>query len=520
MGCAIARKQIHIKSNILTQSSIKSKLNLSCDPEFIRINSSSCVLSAKDPLKYYDLLELIGTGSYGQVYKAKKKSTNEFFSMKIISKAKKDSSLNELLNEISVLKNLDHPHIIKIFEYFETKDKIFIVNELCEKGDLQKYIEKEKIIKEKIVKKIIKQLIMILNYLHKNRIIHRDLKLQNILIEDSTDDNFSIKLIDFGISTEIKGYNLTESIGTVLYVAPEVILSDYNEKCDIWSIGIIMFYLLSGKLPFAGINQKEIMQKVIVGELKFEDAIWNTVSENAKNLIKNLLNKDYSIRINAEQALDNVWFKNENDLSSSNFNSEKLTFCEEENSNNDEKIRLAFKNIKDFKVKSSIEQLAQIFVTRNLLNKERYSEFINIFKIFDTNNDGKISFEELNFHFRNFSNGSNTDFDNFDLEEAFKKIDFNKNGYIEYSEFLVAVLKNIYTPNNLQEVFQLFDTENKGKISTNDLKVVLSPLKGPRLSNYFWKKLLSEVDTNSDGFISFNEFKNHLIDNIEDGFEI
>ena len=520
MGCAAVKRNIIIKTNIETQSSIKSKINLSDDKSYIRINSSSCILSEKDPLKYYDLLELIGTGSYGQVYKVQKKLNNETFSMKIINKSKKDCSVEELLNEIAVLKNLDHPHIIKIFEYFETKDKIYIIAELCEKGDLQKYIEREKIVKEKIVKKIIRQLIMILNYLHKNRIVHRDLKLQNILVDNSSEENFSIKLIDFGISTEIKNVNLTESIGTVLYVAPEVILSDYNEKCDIWSIGIIMFYLLSGKLPFLGLTHKEIMKKVIVADLKFEDDIWDKISKSAKSFIKTLLTKDYSTRINAQQALDDEWFKNEIDDFNENTDNIQEIDIKKDNENLDEKIKKAFENIKDFKVKSIVQQLAQIYITRNLTNKKEYSGYVEVFKILDKNNDGKLSFDELNSYYKKILDGSDNKFDNFSLEEAFKKIDINKNGYIEYSEFLVAVLKNIYTPNNLIEVFQVFDMEDKGKISTNDLKKVLSPLKGPRLSNHFWNKLLAEIDKNHDGFISFNEFKEHLEEDLEESFKI
>jgi calcium-dependent protein kinase len=143
-------------------------------------------------------------------------------------------------------------------------------------------------------------------------VIHRDLKPENILIESSEEKNkdfFHIKVIDFGTCEILKKSKLTEQIGTSFYIAPEVLKNGYNEKCDLWSCGVILYILLCGSPPFYGKNEKEIFSKILYGNFSFRHKIWNKVSNEAKNLVQKLLEINPQKRLSAKEALNDVWFE-------------------------------------------------------------------------------------------------------------------------------------------------------------------------------------------------------------------
>lgn len=168
----------------------------------MKIPVSSCIAySNKDPRSRYKILAVIGQGSYGKVLKVQHLSTGIFYAMKVLDKdkAKGISDMKELLKEVEILKSLDHPHTVKLFEYFVNKQNLFMVFELSEGGDLHSRVTNHGAMKEAEVKEVMHQLLSTICYLHSNRIIHRDLKLQNILC-----DQTGIKLIDFGISVLLK----------------------------------------------------------------------------------------------------------------------------------------------------------------------------------------------------------------------------------------------------------------------------------------------------------------------------
>lgn len=182
------------------------------------------------------------------------------------------------MKEVEIMKEIDHPHIVKIYEYFETDYHIFIVMELLENGDLFERIQKEDYFSEMAAKKIIKTLLEAVNYLHKKNIVHRDLKPENILFTK----NDVLKIADFGTSKFKKKKKMRNTHGTPYYIAPEVINGNYNEKCDIWSIGVILYILLSGYPPFNGSDDEEIMENVETGKFDFDLEIFDFVSTTAK----------------------------------------------------------------------------------------------------------------------------------------------------------------------------------------------------------------------------------------------
>ena len=232
-------------------------------------------------------------------------------------KCKADNSRSntaEIIKQINILKTLDHPNIIKIYEFYSTDKYIYIINELCTGGELFNKIVEVKYFTESTACFIMRQLLSAVAYCHDKGVIHRDLKPENILIENSEEKNkefFNIKIIDFGTCEILKKKKLTEQIGTSFYIAPEVLKNGYNEKCDLWSCGVILYILLSGCPPFYGKSEKEIFQKILDGKIDFnKNKIWSKISDEAKNLVTKLLQVDPQKRISASEALEDIWFKN------------------------------------------------------------------------------------------------------------------------------------------------------------------------------------------------------------------
>ena len=189
---------------------------------------------------------------------------------------------------------------------------IYIINELCTGRELFDKIIEVKYFSEEFARKLMRQLFSAVEYCHEKGVIHRDLKSENILIESSEEkdrDFFHIKIIDFGTCETLKKNKLTEQIGTSFYIAPKVLKNGYNEKCDLWSCGIIFYILLCGSLPFNDRNEKEIYAKILEGKFYFKHKILNKISNDAKNLVKKLLEIDPDKRLSAKEALEDDWFK-------------------------------------------------------------------------------------------------------------------------------------------------------------------------------------------------------------------
>jgi calcium-dependent protein kinase len=174
--------------------------------------------------------------------------------------------------EIDILKNLDHPNILKLYEVYEDKQNIYLVTEFCSGGELFDEIIAKGRFEEHEAAFIMKQLFSAIAYCHSKNVCHRDLKPENILLD--ANDKRSIKLIDFGTSQVYTDEEKMEVvIGTSYYIAPEVLAGKYTEKCDMWSLGVILYILLSGQPPFPGENEKEIIAKVKIGKYEFRSKL-------------------------------------------------------------------------------------------------------------------------------------------------------------------------------------------------------------------------------------------------------
>ena len=251
----------------------------------------------------------LGSGGFGTCYLFKSEN-GEFFAGKIINKNKYEKSKNYLQKEIKFLQSIHRSDIVEAKSFIEDENYIYILLEYCENGSLQELINQRTKLNEREVQCIIIQLIFTLNYLHTNRIIHRDLKPENLLF----DKNMHLKVADFGLSTQLekKSKKIKGPCGTLLYTAPEILEDkEYSFEVDIWSLGIIIYYLLIKSHPFYGGNKKELLDSIKKG-VTFPET--PKISDVAQDLIRQILQIEPSKRPVLSQIIYHDFFERENSL--------------------------------------------------------------------------------------------------------------------------------------------------------------------------------------------------------------
>ena len=453
--------------------------------------TKSCTVSSskfvreldQHPDNLYSKIAILGSGSFGKVYLVRQNQTGILYAMKQIKKTNLTNFDN--LNEISILKNLDHANILKIYEYFHDESYIYIISEHCKGGELYTKLLAERRLKEKTVRKIMRQIFSAVFYCHSKNIIHRDLKPQNILIDD--EDEFVIKIIDFGTSEIFSKSNNKVCIGTLLYMAPEVIKkSEYNKKYDLWSCGVIMYLLLSGELPFSGSTEESISEKIKSYPVCFESDVWDEVSSEAKDLIRCLLNRDVDARYSAEAALEHAFFRGEKDRNIPKRS--LLTVCN---------------NISAYNAYSIIHKSVLGLILQFIDKTKEIKLLRGYFKIIDRNQDGRISVDDLVDEFCRVINED-------DALEIVQKLFrfFNKKDYIELEEFLLAALDRdiLLSEKNMYIGFTFFDNNKDGRICNSDIKSILKDINDSEINLFFL-----ENDINGDGYLDFNEFRNMIL---------
>jgi calcium-dependent protein kinase len=360
-----------------------------------------------------------------------------------------------------------------------------MVEEYCSGGDLFDYIQKEKFFTEYKAGSIFNQLLSAVNHLHKKSIVHRDLKPENIVLIETKNKEVFIKLIDFGTSITIKGKNLTQELGTIYYIAPEVFMNNYNEKADIWSCGIILYTMLCGHPPFCGSKENIIKSKILHAQLVFPSKEFKNVSQDAIDYIKHLLSYNPDKRPTAEEALNNKWLTSINSQGT-----KKLS-------------EYIISNLIKFRSTVGLQKATVSFLTNQISINEEIKQLKDEFDKIDTNKDGEISKDELVKCLEVLYPSQEA---KLRAEEIFKEIDFNDDGSINFSEFLTVNIKKekLLNEETLDNAFKMFDIDGNGYITIDELKKAM-PLE--ITSKTGWKELVSEVDKDGDYQISFREFK-------------
>jgi calcium/calmodulin-dependent protein kinase I len=265
----------------------------------------------KEPVdRYFDITqEILGSGYFATVKVGIDKKTGERVAVKIIDKRKVEESPQLLENEITIMKKIRHPNIVALKAVFDAPDSLIIIMELMQGGELYEKIVEKKHFSEKDASLLMRQIFDALAYLHSIGVVHRDLKLENMLLAKK--DGLEMKLADFGLSKLYSGQALQTACGTPFYVAPDILMgTGYGNGVDMWACGVLLYILLSGRLPFHADNDADLFRLIMEGKLVFKSPQFDSVSKDAVDLIKHLLVVDPEKRYTAKQALEHPFVTN------------------------------------------------------------------------------------------------------------------------------------------------------------------------------------------------------------------
>ena len=268
-------------------------------------------LTGKPFEDFYEIGDELGEGGYAFVYRCYHKRTNKTYAVKEVILSKMESGGESTLkDEIAALKMLrGGPHIVRLYDVFYEEDHCFMVMEEMRGGDLLSRIVDKEVYTEREARGVCKVLFEAILYCHQKKVAHRDIKPENLLLVEDSDDQ-TIKLADFGFAKKVTGeLSLSTLCGTAQYVAPEILdfqVEGYNERCDMWSVGVVVYILLGGYAPFEG-PPDELAQFIIRGDYEFHDKYWADISESAKDMIHGMLQVEPDYRLTATDALSCEW---------------------------------------------------------------------------------------------------------------------------------------------------------------------------------------------------------------------
>ena len=518
----------------------------------LKVNSKNFIIQrTKNVFDIYDKICLLGKGAYGSVYKVSRKNSGTRLIIRALKEISKESmnvkpeNEEEIRNEIEVLKNIDHPNIMKIFEFFEDEKNIYLINEFCGGGDIAHIHDKYGIFPEFFLKYIMFQVFLAITFLHSNKVVHGDIKRENIafvyegknkekkeyeelfnrIFKDKeiqyelsyspgTDNlsenaqnlikeicNFEMKILDFGSAKMKKKVKekLSGITGTVFYCSPEIVKDRYDFECDEWACGVMMYILLTGYPPFVGDSEEEIFENILKNEINLNVPELKNISEPCKDLINKLLNKDYKKRIKAEEALKHDFFNRGINVS----NLLKGKFKE-----NTEILKKLFINNNEYKKTSKFRNMVIAYIALHFSdpNEEKKAKQIFI-EISGGNKHYLITKDTFVNRMELIFKGLTKE----EIEALYYSIDENSTGNIEYQE-LIRALSNkekLLCDKNLKEAFSFFDKDNSGYISWNEIADIIYP--EGQIPKDIIKEFLKEIDQRDENMkIDFYEFKKIL----------
>jgi len=424
--------------------------------------------------------QLLGEGNFGKVFRATVQSTGAARAIKSIPKVK----LKKHGQEVAIMKMIDHPNLVRLYEIFEDDENLHLVMELCTGGHLLDYIERNKSLTENETAVVMQQILRAISFMHTQKMAHRDMKAENCMIAGpQLNDRNGLKVGDFGLSSRFRlGQVWNARVGTPTHWAPEVLDRKYGQEVDVWASGVVMYHILSGELPFSDEND---CQAVREGNLSFATDAWKQVSTGAVGLVSELLTDDAAERPCAKKILKSSWFNT------------WIPPVEDENVQPDHLERLrSFRSLNRLK-------RAALTVVSTMLDDRELSGYHRLFTALDMNGDGFLTIEELRLCLLKFRSSKANN-----LEGIFKDgIDSKKTKPFSYTEFVAAVCftRDRQLSDSLcRATFRNFDKNGDGKLDRETLTAIglLDDIPTNEL-----KGLFRECDINRDGCIDFEEFK-------------
>lgn len=486
--------------------------------------------------KKYHLKGVIGQGSYGVVRVAVDNQAGAIRAIKIMNKNKirqiNPKDVERIKTEVRLMKKLHHPNIARLYEVYEDDQYICLVMELCHGGHLLdklnisvdsstgKYLldvvkaqvcpcpecneesvcnlnmgfreSLDLVQRERLISNVMRQIFSALHYLHNQGICHRDIKPENFLF--STNRNFEIRLVDFGLSKEFyklneeEYYGMTTKAGTPYFVAPEVLncaSESYGPKCDVWSAGVLLHLLLTGTVPFPGVNDADTISQVLNKQLCFEDPTYNVLSLHARDLLSKLLNRNVQERLDARKALQHPWLSQFSDTSMygiSAIGGTEIHDLQPSRSNSlgsgvqHSLFQISMlKSLRRYYVSPLLKKIALTVIARYCPDKW-IENLRNIFYKLDTRQIGKIKLCDLRVATQQLATQQKLRVPQHHIDLLLDAVDSDGNGEIDYIEFVAAVIspKLSCRKDVLTMAFKMLDQDEDGLISTKDVKRLVS----------------------------------------------
>lgn len=457
----------------------------------VKVQSNTSV----DVREKYRFLEIIGQGQYGVVRQAIRRRDYQRVAIKSIAKRNLNRDLTLMRRELDVLQSVDHPNIIRLYETYEDEKYLHIVSELCTGGELLDHLLKKGLLPEAETAQLLRRLFSGVHHLHTLKIVHRDLKPDNVLFSN-TQTLSDIKLADFGLSCKFlnEETKLNSLVGTPYYVAPEVITGSYSSQCDVWSLGVMMYFLLSGLQPFASQGVRETMHLIVSGKYDFIAPVWRQISSDAEDLIRKMLVLDPATRLTIPQILEHSWFTTALSPKPSAVPMAMLTSLKQSKAQN----RLVKETVKLLVCYTTSEDIAQL---------------TEVFHMLDTEQTGFITVSSLE-----------TALQRCGVQLALGEVQSNSyieiiaandygSGHIKYSDFLASILsmQNFLNEESIWAAFKHFDTvfftqTNSGFINSGSIKSALEE-NSCNLSDAELEQILSEFNLTKDSNLDFETYR-------------
>ncbi|KAI3823130.1 hypothetical protein L1987_04560 [Smallanthus sonchifolius] len=457
-------------------------------PRFIRPVRVIKDTIGKDIFQRYKIGKELGRGEFGVSYECQDITTGEKVACKKIAKSKLRAEIDveDVRREVAIMRHMPmHPNIVSYKDVFEDKEAIYLLMELCEGGELFDKIVAKGHYTERAAALVIKTILEVVQTCHKHEVIHRDLKPENFLYAHKG-EHASLKAIDFGLSIFFKpGQRFRDIVGSPFYMAPEVLKRNYGEEIDVWSAGVILYILLCGVPPFWAETEEGIAQAIIKGDINFIRDPWQRVSEDAKKLIKGMLDQNPYDRLTVEEALENQWVQNAHKVPNIPLG---------------ENVR---SRIQQFSLMNKFKKKVIRVVAENLPD-EQVDGLKQMFDEMDKDKNGSLTFEE-------FKDGlcsiGEQPLDDPDVRMLMEAADLDENGVLNCEEFMMVAihLKRISNDDHLRLAFHHFDKNKNGYIEFDELKDSLFEDQNSH-NEKLVNDIIHDADLDKDGRISYPEF--------------